>query len=109
MTTHEKGPKMALQHLILTLDGINAGDYMEWVRDPEPIALEHDLRAITVHGAPLGHTVEAVLSWRGSPPGALVAASLAGLPVTADVVAVESRAPTSETVAAEARELAAAA
>lgn len=31
---------MRLQHLTLTLDGITAGDYLQWVRDPEPRAVE---------------------------------------------------------------------
>jgi hypothetical protein len=99
---------MARQRLTLILDGINPGDYLQWVRDPEPAALDHDLRSITVWGDPLGRTVEALLSWRGSPPNPPIAAALAGLPVTADVVSVESHDSTPESVAAERRELAAA-
>jgi hypothetical protein len=99
---------MSVQLLTLTLSGINAGDYMDWVRDPEPPALHLDLRSITVRGDPLGNTIEAVLSWRGSPPVPLVAAPLAGLPLTSDVIEVESHEPMPEVVAAEARELAAA-
>jgi hypothetical protein len=98
---------MARQRLTLILDGINPGDYLQWVRDPEPTALDHDLRSITVWEDPLGHTLEALLTWRGSPPIPPIAAARAGLPVTADVIAVESRDSTPEPVAAERRELAA--
>jgi hypothetical protein len=100
---------MSVQLLTLTLDGINAGDYMDWVRDGEPPALDLDLRSITVRGDPLGDTIEAVLSWKGSPPVPSMAAPLAGLPLTADVIAVESHEPVPEMVAVQARELAAAA
>ena len=31
---------MALQTLTLKLDGITAGDYLTWCRDPEPPALD---------------------------------------------------------------------
>jgi hypothetical protein len=89
-----KETSMSVQLLTLKLAGINAGDYLDWVRDPEPPAL--DLRSITVCGEPLGDTIEAVLSWKGSAPVPSVAAPLAGLPLTADVIAVV---PASSTVA----------
>jgi hypothetical protein len=83
---------MAIQRLTFTLDGITAGDYLQWVRDPEPPALGHALRSIEVRADPLGQTVEAVLAWDGSPPSAVEAAPLAGLPLTADVTAVATTA-----------------
>jgi hypothetical protein len=81
---------MALQFLILTLDGITAGDYLAWVRDPEPPALGQDLRSVSVHGDPLGDTIEAVLAWRGAAPAPAVAASVAGLHRTPELIKVEA-------------------
>ena len=37
-----------VQPLTLILEGITAEDYLSWVRDPEPSALGHDLRCLTV-------------------------------------------------------------
>jgi hypothetical protein len=82
---------MALQVLILTLDGITAGDYLAWVRDPEPPALGQELCQVRVHGDPLGDTVQAVLVWRGAAPALSVAASIAGLPLTPEVIGVQPR------------------
>jgi hypothetical protein len=82
---------MAFQALILTLDGITAGDYLAWVRDPEPPALGQDLREVRVQGDPLGDTIEAVLAWSRAVPSPSVAAQVAGLPLTPEVIGVESR------------------
>jgi len=79
------------QTLILKLAGITAGDYLAWVRDPEPPALGRELRSITVRAEPLADTIEAVLTWNACPPAPHVAGPAAGLPLTADVVSVESR------------------
>ncbi len=81
---------MPLQYLTLKLDGITAGDYLAWVRDPEPPALGQSLDSISVRAEPLGDSVEAVLSWSRPPPGVLMAAPAAGLPVTPEVSTVES-------------------
>ena len=53
------------QHLIFTLDGITAGDYLAWVRDPEPAALGNALRSIAVHADALGDLIEVDLVWEG--------------------------------------------
>jgi hypothetical protein len=82
---------MALQVLILTLDGITAGDYLAWVRDPEPPALGQELCQVSVHGDPLGDTVQAVLVWRGTAPAPSVGASIAGLRLTPEVIGVQPR------------------
>lgn len=82
---------MFLQVLVLTLDGITAGDYIAWVHDPEPPALGRSLRSITLRGDPLGGTVEAVLAWEGLPPAPTAAAPMAGLPLTPEVIVVQSR------------------
>lgn len=74
---------MARQRLILRLAGITAGDYLQWVRDPDPPALDAGLLAVTVAAAPLGDTVTATLEWAGPAPSALRAAPLAGLPLGA--------------------------
>ncbi len=52
----------------MILHGITAGDYMTWVRDPEPPALGRDL---AVRADPLGDTVDALLSWKVAPPEAM--------------------------------------
>jgi hypothetical protein len=83
----DRRTEMGLQHLTLTLDGITAGDYLTWGRDPEPPALGLSLRSITVRADPLGDTVEAALAWPGSPPAPLAAAPIAGLPLTPEVIA----------------------
>jgi hypothetical protein len=82
---------MAQQVLIITLDGITAGDYLAWVRDPEPPALGQELYQVRVHGDPLGDTVQAVLVWRSAAPAPSVAAQVAGLPLTPEVVGVQPR------------------
>jgi hypothetical protein len=82
---------VALQVLTLTLDGITAGDYIAWVRDPEPSALGVDLRSIAVRGGPVGDIVEAAVAWDGSPPAPTAAAAIADLPLIPEVTAVGSR------------------
>jgi hypothetical protein len=81
---------MSLQYLTLKLDGITAGDYLTWVRDPEPPALGQGLDMITLRADPLGDTIEAVLSWNRPPPVPRTAAPAAGLPLTPEVSAVQS-------------------
>ena len=76
---------MALQTLTLELDGITAGDYLTWCRDPEPPALDYGLRSISIDADSLGDTITAVLDWDRPAPPARIAAEAAGLPPTADV------------------------
>ena len=73
---------MPQQILTLKLDGITAGDYLTWCRDPEPPALDFALRSIAIEADPLGDTITAILDWYQSPPSAPVAASAAGLPLS---------------------------
>jgi hypothetical protein len=82
---------MALQTLTLKLDGITAGDYLTWCRDPEPPALDFALRSISIEAEPLGDTITATLDWRHSPPPVAVAARAAGLPVSTGVEIDELR------------------
>jgi len=79
------------QRLIITLDGLTAGDYLAHVRNPDPPGLGRGLRSLAVHADPLGDTIEAVLGWDGRPPSPAEAEILAGLPMTPEVVAVECR------------------
>jgi len=75
---------MPLQILAVKLDGITAGDYLTWCRDPEPPALDFALRSISIDADPLGDTITASLDWKLSPPrSAMSAAAAAGLPVPA--------------------------
>ena len=53
---------MTVQYLTITLDGITAADYLAWVRDPEPAALDRDLQAVTVQADMLGEVIEATLA-----------------------------------------------
>lgn len=77
---------MTLQTITLHLDGVTAGDYLAWVRDPEPAPSA--LRSIALDADPLADRVVATLAWADAAPAPHVAAAAAGLPVTADVKAV---------------------
>ncbi|HEX8085138.1 MAG TPA: hypothetical protein VF529_12675 [Solirubrobacteraceae bacterium] len=81
---------MPRQILTLELDGLTAGDYIAHVCDPEPPALGHGLRSMTLRAEPLGATVEAMLVWDEPVPSARVAAQAAGLPLVAEVVKVDA-------------------
>ena len=65
---------MSVQVLSLKLDGITAGDYLTWCRDPDPPALDHALASIRVNADPLGDTITAILDWN-QPARAPAAAS----------------------------------
>lgn len=76
---------MSVQFLTLKLDGITAGDYLTWCRDPDPPALDFALRSISIDADPLGDTITAILDWNQPPPTAAAAATAAGLPLPAGV------------------------
>ena len=76
---------MPLQSLTLNLDGITAGDYLTWCRDPDPPALGWALRSISIDADPLGDTITAILEWYQAPPPSRAAASAAGLPLSTGV------------------------
>jgi hypothetical protein len=46
------------QQLTLLLERITAGDYLTWVRDPEPRAFGHHLKSVTAQVEPLGGRVD---------------------------------------------------
>ena len=73
---------MPLQILTLKLDGITAGDYLAWCRDPDPPALSFALRSVHVDANPLGDTITATLAWNQPAPPPPAAATTAGLPLT---------------------------
>ena len=78
-----------VQSLVIRLDGITAGDYLTWVRNPDPPALGQGLRSIAISAEPLGELVQIELVWAGRPvmiPSD--AAVAAGFPLTPEVVAV---------------------
>jgi hypothetical protein len=82
---------LSVQPLTLRLDGITAGDYLAWIHDPEPPALGHDLRDITVRAAPLGDRIDVELVWdREHPPPPRAAAVTAGFPLTPEVFELHS-------------------
>jgi hypothetical protein len=76
---------MPVQTITLKLDGITAGDYLTWCRDPDPPALDFALRSISIDADPLGDTITAILDWNQPPPGAPAAAITAGLPLSVGV------------------------
>ena len=88
-TTQPSTPQV--QSLIIRLDGITAGDYLAWVRDPEPPALDYGLCSVAISAEPLGELVHVELIWAGQPPTTpRAAAAAAGFPLTPEVVAVLS-------------------
>ncbi len=76
---------MSFQLLTLKLDGITAGDYLTWCRDPDPPALDSVLRSVCVSADPLGDTITAILDWDRPAPGPAAAATAAGLPLSQGV------------------------
>jgi hypothetical protein len=76
---------MPLQILTLKLDGITAGDYLTWCRDPDPPALDFALRSISIDADALGDTITAILDWNQALPPPSAAATAAGLPLPAGV------------------------
>jgi hypothetical protein len=81
----QKRQAMSLQVLTLTLDGITAGDYLTWCRDPDPPALGFGLRSISIDADPLGDTITAILDWEQPAPTPATAATAAGLTLSANV------------------------
>jgi hypothetical protein len=81
---------MSVQYLTLKLDGITPADYLAWVRDPEPPALDLSLSSVAVEADPVDDAIHATLIWKTSAPVPALAAPLAGLPLTPEVVAVEA-------------------
>jgi hypothetical protein len=80
-----------VQPLLIRLDGITAGDYLAWVREPEPPALDHGLRSVEISADPLGELVNIELVWAGQPRTTLSAAAVAaGFALIPEVVAVHS-------------------
>jgi hypothetical protein len=76
---------MALQILTLKLDGITAGDYLTWCRDPDPLALDYGLHSVALDADPLGDTITAILDWNQPAPAPSAAAAAAGLPLSPGV------------------------
>jgi hypothetical protein len=76
---------MTLQIVTLKLDGITAGDYLTWCRDPDPPALDFGLCSIRVDADPLGDTITAILEWDGPAPRPAAGVAAAGLPLSPNV------------------------
>jgi hypothetical protein len=82
-------PTTHVQTLLIRLDGITAGDYLAWVRDPEPPELDHELQSVSVGAEPLGQLVNIELVWEGQPPTTPSAAAIAaGFELTPEVVEI---------------------
>jgi hypothetical protein len=76
---------MSSATLTLELDGITAGDYLQWIHDPDPPALDHTLRSVSIDADPLGEVIAAMLDWDGPAPQPRAAATAAGLVLTQGV------------------------
>ena len=82
------------QRLTLMLTSIVAGDYLTWVRDPEPPMLGVSLQSVAVSAEPLGDRIEVELCWDDTPPSTRDAAIAAGFPLTPEVALLaEGEAP----------------
>ncbi|HUA45634.1 MAG TPA: hypothetical protein VMA77_10425 [Solirubrobacteraceae bacterium] len=91
---------MHVQSILIRLDGITAGDYLTWVRDPEPPALDHGLRSVAISAGPLGELINIKLVWAGQPPtNPSAGAVAAGFALTPEVVSVHSVTHTADSVA----------
>jgi hypothetical protein len=89
--TAAKHSTVHVQSLRIRLGGITAGDYLTWVRDAEPPALDRGLRSVATRAELLGELVNVELVWTGQPPTTpSAAAAAAGFAVTPEVVAVHS-------------------
>jgi hypothetical protein len=87
-TGHPAAPRRhgtSPQILTLELEGITAGDYLSWCRDPDPPALGSALRSISIHADPLGDTITALLDWDREAPAPAEAAQEAGLLLSPEV------------------------
>jgi hypothetical protein len=90
---HTDRNELATQHLTIVLEGITTGDYLTWVRDPEPHTLGRELRSIDWHAAPLGDRIDVLLHWNTNPPVPPAAAPAAGFHLTPEVVEIRARHP----------------
>jgi len=82
---------MHLRSLLIRLDGITAGDYLTWVRDPEPLALQNGLLSVVISAEPLGELVNIEFVWAVQPPttpGDVAVA--AGFALTPEVVEIHT-------------------
>jgi hypothetical protein len=78
------------QQITLQLDGITPADYIAHFVDADPALETSRLRSVAVEADAPSGAVVATVAWDGPPPAARVAATAAGLHLTADVVAVHS-------------------
>lgn len=89
--TTTRSSTTCVQSLSNRLDGITAGDYLTWVRDSEPPALDSGLRSVAISAEPLGQLINIELVWAGHPPKTPSAAAIAaGFPMTPEVSAIRS-------------------
>ncbi len=89
-----RGHQRSVQRLTLLLEGITAGDYVNWVCDPEPPALGRELMSVRTQAESLGDRIDLELCWDREPPTPREAAVLAGFPLIPEVVDLRSASPT---------------
>jgi hypothetical protein len=90
---HANQNTLAKQHLTLVLEGITAGDYLTWMRDPDPHTLGGELRSADVQAHPLGDRIDVLLHWNTTPPAPPAAAPAAGFHLTPEVIALHTSHP----------------
>jgi hypothetical protein len=89
-TQHVDRIKPRTQHLTILLDGITAGDYVTWLRDPEPHALGRELASLSMQAGPLDDHIDVLLVWNNDPPSPRAAATAAGFALTPEVIEVRT-------------------
>jgi hypothetical protein len=77
LQTAARSPTTHVQPLVIRLDGVTAADYLTWVRDPEPPALDHGLRSVAISAEPLGALINIELVWADRRPATASAAAVA--------------------------------
>ncbi len=83
-------PSPQVFELTLWLEGITAGDYLQWIHDPDP-PNDADLELISVTAPSLGERIRVELLSAGNPPPPTTAAHVVGFPITPEVVRVQCR------------------
>jgi hypothetical protein len=85
--------EVAKQHLTVVLEGITAGDYLTWTRDPDPHTVGRQLRSVSVQADPLDDRLEVLLHWNTDPPAPPAAARAAGFYLTSEVIDLRTSHP----------------
>lgn len=81
------GPQPTRYGLMLTLAGITAEDYLQWIRDPDPPA-GAEVSLISAQATPSGERIDLELLAQRKPPWDRDAAIAVGFPITPEVTGI---------------------